>query len=119
MITNNIGILIYSFLYGKKIGQDKSGNKFYVHKNNKIKKKWVLYNKIVDPTSLMVTWQLWLTNKKHEIPDALSSSRDYVWQKERMPNHSGTIDSYHPKLSKNKKIKNNKNKEIKEIWGPK
>ena len=43
-MTNNLGTLLYSFFYGKKVGQDKNGNKFYIHKYN-LKRKWVIYNK--------------------------------------------------------------------------
>ena len=118
MITNNLGTVIYSFLYGKKVGQDKNGNKFYVNRYNN-KKKWVIYNKIVDPTSLMVVWQLWLTNKKNALPIEFNKNKDYVWQKERKPNYSGTKDSYHPKISKYITNDSSKDKETKEIWSPK
>ena len=117
MITNNLGTLLYSFFYGKKVGQDKNGNKFYIHKYN-LKKKWVLYKKIVDPTSLKVAWQLWLTNNKKEIPSDINDNKIYRWQKERVPNYSGSKKSYHPKTSKNEFEKNKKNKSIKEIWSP-
>ena len=117
MITNNLGTLIYSFFYGKKVGQDEDGNKFYIHKHN-MKRKWVLYNKTVDPTSLKVIWQLWLTNNKTELPSEIGHNKAYIWQKERAPNYSGTKNSYHPKISKNMPHKDNKNKDIKEIWSP-
>lgn len=118
MITNNLGTLIYSFLYGKKVGEDKNGNKFYIHKKND-KKKWVIYKKIVDPTSLMVIWQLWLTNKKPALPSDLNTDTAYKWQKEKLPNYSGTKESYHPRVSKNSIDKTNKDKQSNEIWRPK
>ena len=114
LITNNLGTLIYSFLCGKKVGEDKNGNKFYINKYNN-KKKWVIYNKIIDPTSLMVAWQIWLTNKEIEPPMDLTSKKKYLWQKERKPNYSGTKKSYHPKISKNINLKN---KVVKEFWSP-
>ena len=117
MITNNLGTLLYSFFYGKKVGQDKDGNKFYIHKYN-LKKKWVIYNKIVDPTSLKVAWQLWLTNNKKEVPADINNNKTYTWQKEKIPNYSGTKHSYHPKISKNTPQKSKKNKNLKEIWSP-
>ena len=113
MLTNNLGTLIYSFLFGKKVGQDKNGNKFYINKYNS-KKKWVIYNKLVDPTSLMVVWQIWLTNKKKDLPIELNS-KNHIWQKERKPNYSGTKKSYHPKISKGNP---DNNKKEKEIWSP-
>ena len=102
MLINNFCTLIYTFLNGKRVGIDKKGNKFYVHKRNN-KKKWVLYKDIVEPTLLMVSWQLWLTNKSSEIPSmSNSNNNEYKWQKEREPNYSGTKNSYHPKVSKKK-----------------
>ena len=117
MITNNLGTLIYSFFYGKKVGEDKNGNKFYIHKFN-FKRKWVIYNKVVDPTSLKVAWQLWLTNNKKEVPSDINDNKIYMWQKEKVPNYSGTKNSYHPKKYKNLSQKNKKSKSLKEIWSP-
>ncbi len=81
MITNSVGILLYSFIYGKKIGEDKIGNKFFVHKKIK-NKKWVLYKHNIDPTILDVKWQMWLTNKNENI-DLLSDKNNFSWQKEK------------------------------------
>ena len=117
MITNNLGTLIYSFLYGKKVGQDQNGNKFYIHKYN-LKRKWVIYNKLVDPTSLRVSWQLWLTNNNIKAPSEINNSKEYIWQKEKSPNYSGTKNYYHPKIFKNLDKKNEKDRSKKEIWSP-
>ena len=32
MIVNNLGTIIYSFFYGKKVGIDNFGNKYFVSK---------------------------------------------------------------------------------------
>ena len=71
MITNNIGTILYSLFNGKKIGEDYQGNKFYIHKKNK-KKRWVLYKKLIDPTSLEVEWQVWLTDTNIDKETSLS-----------------------------------------------
>ena len=100
MIINSLGTLLYSFIYGKKVGQDEYGNKFYMHK----KKKWVLYKNKVDPTSLEVIWQLWLTDKNLTNPTSLNKKyKTYKWQKNNTPNYTGTKKSYHPKISKTNK----------------
>ena len=117
MIINNLGTLIYSFFYGKKVGQDQNGNKFYIQKYN-LKRKWVIYNKVVDPTSLRVSWQLWLTNNKTSVSPDINNSDSYIWQKEKKPNTSGTNNSYHPKISQNTAKKNQKSSNLKEIWSP-
>ena len=116
MITNSIGTILYSLLNGKKVGEDIQGNKFFIHKKNK-KKRWVLYNKQIDPTSLEVEWQVWLT-KTDENQEIIINKQSFKWQKNKKANLTGTKDSYHPANYSNKeKIyldKKNKNS----VWKP-
>ena len=116
LINNNIGTILYSFLKGKKVGQDKIGNKFYVHKNNE-NKKWVLYKYIVDPTSLDVKWQIWLTTANSNAPLSIEEN-NFKWQKDKQPNLTGTINSYHPKININKSKKDIKNENKNSTWSP-
>ena len=44
----------------QRVGSDKQGNTFYVHKN---KERWVLYKHHIDPTGLEVKWQIYNSNK--------------------------------------------------------
>ena len=80
MITNSIGTVLYSLLKGKKVGSDNQGNTFFVHKKNK-KKRWVLYKKQIDPTSLEVKWQIWLT--AINIDEEVTNNNNYKWQKQK------------------------------------
>ena len=116
MITNNIGTTLYSFLNGKKIGEDNQGNKFYVHKKNNLK-RWVLYKKQIDPTNLEIEWQIWLTeyDKDKEI---IINNPSYKWQKNKKANLTGSLDSYHPadRSEKEKIYSDEKNKNS--VWKP-
>ena len=116
MITNSIGTILYSLLYGKKIGEDNKGNKFYIHKKNN-KKKWVLYKKQIDPTNLEVEWQIWLT-KTDTDKETILNKQSFKWQKSKKANLTGTIDSYHPanKPDREKKYLEKKNKSS--VWKP-
>ena len=116
MITNNIGTILYSFLNGKKVGEDNQGNRFYIHKKNK-KKRWVLYKKKIDPTSLEVKWQIWLTEYDRD-KDIIINNLSYKWQKKKKANQTGTLDSYHPATpsKKEKMYFNEKNKNS--VWEP-
>lgn len=116
MITNSIGTVLYSILRGKKVGRDNQGNVFYVHKKNK-RKRWVLYRKQIDPTSLDVKWQIWLTETNID-GETTNNYNNYKWQKSKISNLTGTPNSYHPgeQSSKEKKFVNKKNKN--EIWKP-
>ena len=111
-MINSLGTLIYSFLFGKKVGIDSIGNTFFVHKK-KHTKKWVLYKEKIDPTMISVEWQTWLTDKETS-GILIRKDTNYSWEKERKPNQSGTKGAYHPK--ENDKNINKKNKET--IWGP-
>ena len=116
MITNNIGTILYSFLNGKKVGEDNQGNRFFIHKKNN-KKRWVLYNKKIDPTNLEIKWQIWLTeNDKNK--DIIINDLNYKWQKNKKANLTGTFESYHPAnhSEKEKMYSNEKNKNS--VWKP-
>ena len=116
MIKNNIGIILYSLLNGKKVGEDKQGNKFYIHKKNK-KKRWVLYKKQIDPTNLEVAWQIWLTETDKD-KEIIINKPSFKWQKEKIANLTGTLNSYHPAKKSDKETmyfdKKNKNS----VWKP-
>ena len=116
MITNNIGTILYSIFYGKKVGKDNQGNKFYIHKKNK-KKRWVLYNKQIDPTKLEVKWQIWLT-ENYNAKEIIISNPHFKWQKNKKANLTGTPDSYHPanRSDKEKIYFDKKNKNLE--WKP-
>ena len=116
MITNSIGTILYSLLNGKKVGEDKQGNKFYIHKKND-KKKWVLYKKQIDPTNLEVEWQMWLT-KADTDRATIINRQSFKWQKNKKANLTGTIDSYHPvkNSDKEKEYLDKKNKNS--VWKP-
>ena len=116
MIINSIGTVLYSLLNGKKVGQDNQGNRFYIHKKNK-KKRWVLYKKQIDPTSLEVEWQIWLT-KSYKDKEMIINKPSFKWQKNKKANLTGTIDSYNPgkKSDKEKMYLDKKNKNS--VWKP-
>ena len=120
MIINNLGTVIFSYFFGKKVGEDDRGNKYYLSKN-KSSKKWVLYKNKVDPTNLPAHWQLWLTTQKINIP-LDKDIKKYYWQKKREPNSTGTEKAYHPAKviykKKDTNIKHFKKEENKKIWRP-
>ena len=116
MITNSIGTILYTLLKGKKVGQDNQGNKFFIHKKNK-KKRWVLYKKQIDPTSLEIKWQIWLTENDKE-KEIIINKTEFKWQKNEKTNATETLDSYHPGIRSDKQeiYINEKNKNS--VWKP-
>ena len=116
MITNSIGTILYSLLNGKKVGEDNYGNRFYTHKKNK-KKRWVLYKKQIDPTSLEVEWQIWLTETDKD-KEIIINKPTFKWQKSKKANLTGTINSYHPVNKSDKETKHLDKKNKNSVWKP-
>ena len=83
-MLNNLGTIISTFLFGKKIGEDNFGNIYYLNKNNK---RWVLYYKNNDASSVPPEWQAWLTYTVNELPDKKVKKKK--WQIKHEPNKTG------------------------------
>ena len=114
-MINNLPTFFYSIFFGKKVGVDSFGNKFFIHKKNS-NKRWVLYSKQLDPTAISVEWQLWLNKNTVDIPE--KNVKSLFWQKTRLPNQTGSKKAYHPKNKEyNKQKKHSSNSEDK-IWRP-
>ena len=91
------GTRLQTIFFGKLVGQDKDGNKYY---ENKKGKRWVIYNGEVEASKIPNEWYSWMhyTNNKIENVHDL---KKYDWQKDHLPNQTGTQNSYHPKKNKN------------------
>ena len=86
-----------TILFGRFVGQDTFGNKYY---ENKSGKRWVIYSSEIDASKIPNEWYSWIhfTNNKIENSHEL---KKYDWQKPHLPNQTGTINSYHPNKNKN------------------
>ncbi len=83
-MLNNLGTIINTFLFGKKIGEDDFGNIYYLNKNNK---RWVLYFKNNDASSVPPEWQAWLTHTVKNTPNIKDKKKK--WQIKHQPNSTG------------------------------
>ena len=91
--TTKISIL----LYGKFVGEDEFGNKYYKSKNNK---RWVIYKDEIDASKIPVEWYSWMHFLKNKIEDN-HELKKYDWQKKHISNQTGTEKAYNPKKYKN------------------
>jgi len=88
-----LGTRIHTIFFGKFVGQDEFGNKYY--ENKKRKKRWVIYNGEIEATKIPVEWYSWMhftpnkIEKKHEL-------EKYEWQKPHQSNLTGTEEAYYP-----------------------
>ena len=110
---NNLGTILSTKLFGKNIGKDSFDNFYYISKNKNNKKRWVIYYKNNDASSVSPEWQSWLTSTSDEIPNIKNTLR-HQWQIEHEPNLTGLDNLY---LNYNKNLK--KNKKYYSSWIPK
>ena len=92
-----LGTRINTFLFGKFVGKDSLGNKYY---ENKSGKRWVIYNGEVEATKIPNEWYSWIHYTNNKIEN-LHNLKKYKWQKKHLSNQTGSDESYHPKKNKN------------------
>ena len=100
------GTFLKTLFFGKFVGRDKYGNKYY---KNKKDERWVVYSSNIEASKITSDWYLWIHHTVNEIPD--DNKKKYSWQKEHSENLTGTIDSYKPN-----KISKINNKKKYETW---
>ncbi len=88
-----IGTKIYTLLFGKIVGKDEFGNKYYQNKNKT--KRWVIYKSEIDASKIPSDWFSWIHFMKNKI-EFNQEPKKYSWQKSHSPNMTGTNKSYHP-----------------------
>jgi len=87
------------------VGTDQLGNRYYRDKARKElqrgggrrsrEKRWVLYQGEPEATKVPALWHAWLHHTIDEIPDK-SGGKRYPWEKEHLPNLTGTPAAYRP-----------------------
>ena len=86
-----IGTYLKTLFYGKFVGEDKFGNKYYKSKNNE---RWVVYSGKIEASKITSEWYLWMHHTIDEVPT--DNKKKYFWQKEHSENLTGTINNYKP-----------------------
>ncbi len=109
----NLKTKIFTLIYGKKVGEDQYGNKYYraeprtkwwqLHRPASTKwgrdRRWVAYDKKfmkkgIEASAVPAEWNIWL----HYISDEpLDASQKQSWEKEFIANPTGTKDAVFPK----------------------
>ena len=103
MEQTNIWNFFKNTFFGKYVGSDEYGNKYYKSK----KKRWVIYSKNIEATKITSDWYLWIHHTIDKIPDIKDTK--FSWQKKHLENQTGTRNRFKPvKISKNNLKKNMK-----------
>ena len=85
------GTFLKTLFFGKCVGSDEYGNKYYMNKKNE---RWVIYSKNIEATKITSDWYLWIHHTTDKIPD--DKIKKYSWQKKHQENQTGTSNSFRP-----------------------
>ena len=97
---DTFGTRLKTIFFGKLVGSDSFGNKYYESKNGK---RWVIYPNTIDATSIPIEWYSWM----HFIPNRIEKNHEfkkYDWQKPHQSNLTGTEAAYYPNKKKDNAI---------------
>ena len=89
---------ILTALTGQLVGSDSAGNRYYRGKNRRPggrERRWVLYNGEVEASRVPPEWHAWLHHTIDDVPPEGGSPKR-PWQKEHLPNQTGTPNAYRP-----------------------
>jgi len=93
---DTIGTKLKTLFFGKFVGKDHLGNKYYESKKGN---RWVIYAEEIDASKIPVEWYSWM----HFTPNKIEKKHDlekYEWQKPHQSNLTGTESAYYPNKNK-------------------
>lgn len=89
---------VMTWLQGERVGADSFGNRYYRERTKPMdrrRRRWVVYRGEDEASRVPPAWHAWLHYTIDDPPD-LDRSEKRLWQKEHMPNLTGTPDAYRP-----------------------
>lgn len=96
------GTRIFTSFRGEFVGQDSFGNRYFQEKRRTRKvrvhwdrrRRWVIYKAIAEASTVPPEWNSWLQHTVDSPPSGEMSR--YEWEKEHLPNLTGTATAYRP-----------------------
>jgi NADH:ubiquinone oxidoreductase subunit len=93
-----LGTRLHTWLHGKSVGEDEFGNRYFEAKSapaGQKPKRWVMYKGEAEPSKVPPYWHGWLHYTTDNVPTEEDVKR-YQWQKQHLPNLTGTEFAYLP-----------------------
>ena len=95
-----VGVRFHVGRHGVLVGQDVNGNRYYEARTNYDsydgrKRRWVIYKGYADASKVTAEWHGWLHHTFAE-PPTVEPMLIKAWEKEHLPNLTGTIHAYRP-----------------------
>ena len=103
MVSTTLGTRLYTWFKGEAVGGDRFGNRYYrekgggnVHPDSLRKeRRWVIYDGEVEASRVPPEWHAWLHHTVTAPPSPEGPARR-SWEKEHLPNLTGTGAAYRP-----------------------
>ena len=93
----SLGTWLFTRLHGELVGTDSFGNRYYVDRRTKGKKRerrWVMYKGAPEASKVPPEWHAWLHWNLPKPP--VQGTQPKPWQKPHLPNLTGTSQAYLP-----------------------
>jgi NADH:ubiquinone oxidoreductase subunit len=87
------GTWLTTWLTGRSVGKDQFGNRYF--ENRKGTRRWVVYAGTVEASRVPPEWHGWL-HHTFKNPPTIEPPKVKPWEKEHLPNLSGTPEAYRP-----------------------
>lgn len=88
-----VGTRLFTARHGQKVGEDDQGNIFYQTPDGK--RRWVIYNGVAEASRVSPDWHGWL-HHTYDVPPSQQPLPRKKWEKEHVPNLTGTPAAYRP-----------------------
>ena len=96
-----VGTFLKTLFFGKYVGSDEYGNKYYCNKKNN--ERWVVYARNIEATKITSYWYLWMHYTIDKNPNLKENK--HSWQKKHLENQTGTNNSFKPVRIRKNEIK--------------
>ncbi|HSI02300.1 MAG TPA: NADH:ubiquinone oxidoreductase subunit NDUFA12 [Reyranella sp.] len=115
------GTWLFTKMRGELVGTDAEGNRYFQDKKAIVvgprRKRWVMYNGEPEASRVPPDWHGWLHYTTDTLPPQGGFPRK-AWQKEHLPNLTGTPLAYRPPGSAAIESRETKPKPPYEAWRP-
>jgi len=90
---------LYTSWRGKLVGTDAGGNRYYVQRKGigplGVPRRWVIYRNLAEASQIPPDWHGWLHHTFKE-PPTTEPFKEKAWEKDHVPNLTGTPEAYRP-----------------------
>lgn len=99
-----VGALFTIWRTSVQVGSDEFGNRYFEAKTDREsydkgrRRRYVIYKGYAEPTKIPPEWHAWMHYLTEQTPE-VAPLRRRVWEKEHLPNLTGTAYAWRPKGS--------------------